>query len=161
MNKALFLDRDGVINEEINYLHTIEDFRFIESIFDLCRFYRDHQFIIIVITNQAGIARGLYTEADLEVLNHWMIDQFLQRGIQIGKVYHCPHHPDFTGPCSCRKPNPGMIFQAAEEFDINLASSILIGDKESDLEAGFNAGILHCYNIQEIFTNKNNWPLPK
>jgi len=141
MNKALFLDRDGVINVDKVHVHLKEDFVFSEGIFDLCRKYFDAGYIIIVITNQAGIAKGLYTENDFILLTDWMTDQFLDRGIVISKVYYCPHHPDITGPCECRKPAPGMIFQAIKDFDLDISRCILIGDKESDIIAGRNAGI--------------------
>lgn len=147
MTKALFLDRDGVINIEKNYLYKIEDFEFIDGIFDLCKTYQQDGYIIIVITNQAGIARGYYTEDDFYNLTQWMIEEFKHKGILISKVYHCPHHPEFTGECQCRKPNPGMILSAQKEFDIDLDNSILVGDKISDVEAGINAGICKIYLI--------------
>jgi len=159
MNPALFLDRDGVINEEINYLYKIEDFVFIPEIFNICNFYQQNGYKIIVITNQAGIARGLYTEEDLSVLNNWMTEQFSKKGINIDKIYHCPHHPDFTGYCECRKPNPGMIFKAAEELNIDIRRSVLIGDKDSDFKAGINAGIPNLFHIEEIRRRINNLPL--
>jgi len=141
MQRALFLDRDGVINVEKNYVYQIEEFEFIEGIFDLCREYQNKGYLIFVITNQAGIARGYYTENDFLKLTDWMVNEFKKQGITITKVYHCPHHPEFTGNCECRKPAPGMIFQARDEFDIDLSNSVLIGDKQSDIDAGNNAGI--------------------
>ncbi len=161
MKKALFLDRDGVINKEINYLHTIEEFEFIPEIFDICRFYSHHGFSIFVVTNQAGIARGYYSTGDFLKLNEWMLSQFENKGVHIEKIYFCPHHPEITGPCSCRKPNPGMILNAAGEFEIDLTRSLLIGDKISDLEAGYNAGISNCFLIDEMIRSINNLPLPK
>jgi D-glycero-D-manno-heptose 1,7-bisphosphate phosphatase len=142
VNKALFLDRDGVVNVEKNYVHKIEDFEFMDGVFDLCRRYQDDGHIVLVITNQAGISRGLYSEDDFARLTAWMVERFRDNGVEIGNVYHCPHHPDFSGPCDCRKPAPGMIFQARDEFDLDLAQCTLLGDKESDLEAGRRAGIL-------------------
>lgn len=159
MRKALFLDRDGVINEEVNYLYKIEDFVFIDEIFAICKTYQQNGFIIVIITNQAGIARGKYTIADFEKLNNWMKTQFSEKGITIEKVYFCPHHPEFTGECNCRKPKPGMIFQAQKEFNIDLSKSILIGDKISDIEAGLNAGIESSYHIEEILSAFPNLPL--
>ncbi|MBN1925472.1 MAG: HAD family hydrolase [Prolixibacteraceae bacterium] len=161
MNKALFLDRDGVINEEVNYLHKIEDFVFIEEIFPVCKFYSEHGFILIVITNQAGIAKGIYTETEYEILTRWMLAEFSKKGITIEKVYHCPHHPDYSGECDCRKPKPGLILKAGKEFNINFKKSLLIGDKLSDIEAGLNAGIIHVYHIEEIIQNLRNLPLPE
>jgi len=141
MNKALFLDRDGVINIDKVHLSRIEDFEFSPGIFDLCRKYSDNGFKIFVITNQAGIAKGLYSTEDFLRLTEWMTGEFKKNGITISKVYFCPHHPDITGSCDCRKPKPGMILKAKEEFDLDLSESVLIGDMESDLQAGRNAGI--------------------
>ncbi|WP_345972450.1 D-glycero-beta-D-manno-heptose 1,7-bisphosphate 7-phosphatase [Sulfurimonas diazotrophicus] len=141
MRKALFLDRDGVINKEKNYLYKIEDFEFIDGLFETCRTFQEKGYLIIVITNQAGIARGKYTEDDYQQLTRWMIERFADEGVTINAVYHCPHHPDFSGECSCRKPEPGMLEEAKAAFDIDMVSSVLVGDKESDIEAGLQAGI--------------------
>lgn len=139
--KALFIDRDGVINVDKVHVYRKEDFEFNAGIFDLCRKYIEEGYLIIVITNQAGIAKGLYGEKDFDNLTRWMIEQFSLKGIEISGVYHCPHHPDFTGPCKCRKPEPGMILQAIRDFDLDISECLLIGDKETDLEAGRRAGI--------------------
>jgi D-glycero-D-manno-heptose 1,7-bisphosphate phosphatase len=141
MNKALFIDRDGVINVDKVHVSRKEDFEFTPGIFDLCRKYSDAGYLIIVVTNQAGIAKGLYTEDDFLKLTDWMTGEFKKNRITISKVYYCPHHPDITGPCECRKPKPGMILKAMEELDLDLSTSVLIGDKETDLQAGRNAGI--------------------
>lgn len=141
MNKALFLDRDGVINIEKEYLYKIEDFEFIDGVFETCKTFQDQGYLLIVITNQAGIARGKYTENDFAKLTQWMIQQFTHKEILISHVYHCPHHPEFTGKCDCRKPNPDMIIQAKKAFNLDLSKSILVGDKEGDIQAGINAGI--------------------
>ena len=148
-NKALFLDRDGVINKEKNYAYKTEDFEFIDGIFEFCEYFQRNGYLIFVITNQAGIARGIYSTDDYSALTEWMISQFEQNKIHLSKVYFCPHHPDVTGPCDCRKPNPGMILQAADEFDLELAESVLVGDNESDLKAGENAGILKNYLFRD------------
>ena len=149
MNKALFIDRDGVINLDKVHVFRSENFEFNEGIFEICRKYIYEGFIILVITNQAGIAKGLYTEADFLKLTKWMVRQFEKKEIIISKVYYCPHHPDVTGPCECRKPNPGMMLRAIKEFDLDISECVLIGDKETDLEAGRRAGIpeknLHLY----------------
>lgn len=145
MNKALFLDRDGVINVEVNYLHKIEDFKFIDGIFDLCKYYQDLGYLIIVVTNQSGIAREYYSEDDFQKLTSWMVDEFLKFGITLSHVYYCPHHEAISGECDCRKPEPGMLLMAAKEYDLDLRSSILVGDKERDIEAGLNAGLLETY----------------
>ncbi len=149
MTKALFLDRDGVINVEKDYLYKQEDFEFIDGIFELCRYYQDLGFIILVVTNQSGIARDYYTEDDFKKLTSWMIDEFSKNSIEIKKIYHCPHHPDISGECSCRKPKPGMLLDANKEFNIDLENSILIGDKERDIKAGLNAGLKETYLFDE------------
>ncbi|MCD6353946.1 MAG: HAD family hydrolase [Prolixibacteraceae bacterium] len=149
-NRALFLDRDGTINVEKNYVYKIEDFEFIDGIFQLLKSYQEQGFLLIIISNQAGIARGFYTETDYQKLTQWMVAQFKKRGITITKVYHCPHHPEITGDCECRKPNPGMILKAIKEFNIDPEESVLIGDKQSDILAGENAGIKKNLFIQNI-----------
>jgi D-glycero-D-manno-heptose 1,7-bisphosphate phosphatase len=154
MKKALFLDRDGVINTDKGHVYLRENFEFSEGIFDLCRKYLDSGYIILVITNQAGIAKGIFTEEDFKRLTEWMTGQFRNEGIIISKVYHCPHHPDVTGECLCRKPNPGMILQAVKEFNLDISECVLVGDMESDLEAGRRAGIpesnLHKFTLSLI-----------
>ena len=145
-NKALFLDRDGVINVEKNYVHRIEDFEFLPGIFGLCESACDLGFHLVVVTNQAGIGRGFYTESDFQHLTDWMLGAFRQRGIEIARVYHCPHHPTaglgaFRRDCFDRKPHPGMLLRARDDLQLDLARSVLIGDKDSDIEAGQAAGV--------------------
>lgn len=148
MNKALFLDRDGVINIEKQYLYKINDFEFISGVFSTCKHFLDQDYLLIIITNQAGIARGKYTENDFAKLTLWMLQQFTNQGVSISKVYHCPHHPDFTGTCDCRKPNPGMIRLAQKEFNLDLSQCILVGDKEGDIQAGISAGITKNFLVR-------------
>lgn len=145
MNKALFLDRDGVINVDYDYVHTVDAFEFIDGIFALCRRVQEAGYIIIVVTNQSGIARGRYSEAQFAALSTWMIEAFKAEGVEITGVYHCPHHPDITGPCHCRKPEPGMLLDAAREHHIDLSRSMLVGDKERDIEAAIRAGVPKQY----------------
>jgi D-glycero-D-manno-heptose 1,7-bisphosphate phosphatase len=162
MNKALFIDRDGVINVDKVHVSEIAQFEFTDGIFELCRKYAEADYRILVITNQAGIAKGYYTEEDFKVLSDWMVGEFEARGIKIDRVYHCPHHPDFTGKCVCRKPEPGMILKAIDEFDLVISRCVLIGDKESDLEAGRRAGIPETNLVMLTGSPKNrlsNLPL--
>jgi len=149
VKKALFLDRDGVVNVEKEYLYKQEDFEFIEGVFELCRHYQDLGYLIFVVTNQSGIARKFYSEVDFAKLTQWMLQAFEKEGVHITKVYHCPHHPDISGSCECRKPEPGMLREAAKTYDIDLANSIMIGDKERDIEAGLNAGLRETYLFDE------------
>jgi D-glycero-D-manno-heptose 1,7-bisphosphate phosphatase len=146
VNKAVFLDRDGVINEDVGYVHKPEDFRFTDGIFAFCRAAREKGYLLIVVTNQAGIARGYYTEGDFRRLTDWMRARFLEQGVGIDAVYSCPYHPEhglgaYKRDSFDRKPNPGMILKARDAFDLDLARSILIGDKNSDIEAGRRAGV--------------------
>ena len=135
--KALFLDRDGVINIDRGYVYKIEDFIFKESIFALCKEFKEHY--IFVITNQSGIGRGYYSEDDFEILTSYMCSEFEKHAIKIDAVFHCPHHP--KEGCMCRKPDIGMIEMAKKSFDIDIENSTLIGDKQTDIECGKNAGI--------------------
>lgn len=149
MNKALFLDRDGVVNVEVDYLHTVDKFIFIDGILDLCKHYQNSGYIIVIVTNQSGIARGYYSENEYQLLTDWMVNEFAKNGITITKVYHCPHHPEITGECECRKPKPQMLLWAKDEFNIDMSHSLLIGDKERDIEAALNAGVQETYLFDE------------
>lgn len=149
MQKALFLDRDGVINVEKNYLYKIEDFEFIDGIFNLCKYYQDNGYKIFIVTNQSGIARNYYSDKDFEILTLWMIKEFNKNNIKIDKVSYCPHHPAITEKCNCRKPKPGMLNALELDFNIDMKNSIIIGDKERDIEAGLNAGLKETYLFDE------------
>lgn len=144
--RCLFLDRDGVINVDEGWVHRREDFVWNDGIFDLTRAATHAGFVIVVVTNQAGIARGLYDEAAFRALSIWMVEQFQREGVQIQKVIGCPHHPDavleqYRRVCVCRKPKPGMLLYAAEALNIDMAASCLLGDHETDLQAGKAAGV--------------------
>jgi D-glycero-D-manno-heptose 1,7-bisphosphate phosphatase len=144
--KALFLDRDGVINVDRHHVHRIEDFEFLPGIFELCATAAKTGYLLVVVTNQAGIGRGLYTEADFQRLTAWMVDVFRQRGIEIARVYHCPYHPtagigEYRRESFDRKPNPGMLLRARDELGLDLSRSVFIGDKDSDMAAGRAAGV--------------------
>lgn len=146
MTRALFLDRDGVINEDDHFVHRPEEFRFMGGIFELCRAAADKGYLLIVVTNQSGIARGMYSEADFLKLTDWMCAKFREEGILINKVYFCPYHPKvgiapYKQDSYDRKPYPGMILKARDEFEIDLSRSVIIGDKDSDMEAGRRAGV--------------------
>lgn len=138
MNKAVFLDRDGTINVEKDYLYNIEDFEYLPDVIDGLRLFQEKGYLIIVITNQSGIARGYYTEDDYHRLDKWMKDDLAQKGIKITASYYCPHLPEAVIPkyaieCDCRKPKLGMYYKAVDEWNIDLDNSIAIGDKLRDL----------------------------
>jgi D-glycero-D-manno-heptose 1,7-bisphosphate phosphatase len=146
LRRAAFLDRDGVINIDRGYVYRPEEFEFVDGVFEGTSTLQRLGFVLVIISNQSGIGRGLYSEADLDVLNHWMLRQFEQRSIRIEGVFHCPHHPTealgrYRRECDCRKPAPGMLLQAARELNLDLQRSALFGDRASDLQAAANAGV--------------------
>ena len=145
MKKAVFLDRDGVINEDSGYVSKIENFKFLDGVFETLKEFRKLGFLLIIVTNQSGIARGFYTLEDFMILNEFMLNEFAKNAVFIDKVYFCPHSPEFG--CECRKPKPGMILKALKEFDIDPQKSFLIGDKPSDIEAAKNANLANAYQI--------------
>jgi D-glycero-D-manno-heptose 1,7-bisphosphate phosphatase len=135
--KALFIDRDGIINEDTGYPHKPEHIKFRPEIFDICRSAQQKGYLLIVITNQAGVAKGKFPEGDVRTMNAWMKEQFKSRGIDIAAFYYCPHHkdgviPEYSKVCNCRKPKPGMVEQALRDFPIDISGSLVIGDKISD-----------------------------
>lgn len=157
MNKALFLDRDGVINKEYNYVYKKDNFIFIKDIFSSCRYFQNLGFLIIVVTNQSGIARNMYTAKDFEDLSKWMIHKFEQEDVIISDIFFCPHHPDYSvGECYCRKPKPGLFLDAIEKHSIDVNESIMIGDKISDLIASNDAGIAHNFMVETGHTLDKN-----
>jgi D-glycero-D-manno-heptose 1,7-bisphosphate phosphatase len=146
MRQALFLDRDGVINVDHGYVHTTDQVDFVNGIFELVKFAKKANFLVIIISNQAGIGRGYYTEEEFLSLMEWMKDRFAERDGLINAVYYSPFHPEhgigeYKRESECRKPNPGMLLQAKHDFDINMEQSLLIGDKISDIMAGRSAGV--------------------
>lgn len=156
MHKAVFLDRDGTINVEKNYIYQIEDFQFLPGVIEGLRILQSLGYELIIITNQSGIGRGYYTETDYQKLNRWMIEELERYDIHIKNSYYCPHLPDakiekYRIECNCRKPRLGMFHKAIEENDIDVNQSIAIGDKERDLEIcknGRTRGFL-IYNREE------------
>lgn len=139
MKKALFLDRDGVINIDHGYVYQIENFDFMPGILSLCKRFYDQGFQLVVVTNQSGIGRKYYTEEDFEVLTQWLRKEFENNGSPLSSVYHCPHHPEQD--CTCRKPLPGMFLKAKEDLGLNMEQSVMIGDKTSDMQAAHASGV--------------------
>jgi len=137
--KTIFLDRDGVINKEINYLYRKNDFLFINGIFDACRHFESIGYKIIIITNQSGISRGFYNIDEFKLLTNWMLSKFIDQRINILDVFYCPHDPKSN--CDCRKPKPGMLLMAQKKHDIDMSTSWMIGDKEVDIKAANSAGV--------------------
>jgi D-glycero-D-manno-heptose 1,7-bisphosphate phosphatase len=153
--RALFLDRDGIINVNHGYVCDPQRTEFVEGIFDLCGIATKRNYLVVVITNQAGIARGYYTEQQFLDYMNWVGDVFVEHGARLDSVYYCPHHPtEGIGPylrcCECRKPGAGMIWKARVDLHIDLAHSILVGDEPTDIEAGRKAGVGTCLQMTPV-----------
>lgn len=149
---ALFLDRDGVVNHEVGYLYRPADVRFLNGIFSLCRTAQQLGYRLVIVTNQSGIARGLYSTAQFEELMDWMRARLAEQGITLDAVYHCPYHPEhgqgeFRREHEDRKPSPGMLLRAARDLDLDLARSVLVGDRCSDIAAANAAGLRQAFLI--------------
>ncbi len=140
LRPAVFLDRDGTINVEVNYLHQVDDLDLIDGVPSAIRVLNQAGFVVIVVTNQAGIARGLYDESAMHALHAHLKALLAEHGAYIDAFRFCPHHPDFTGPCRCRKPGTAMLEAAAADHSLDLSRSWLIGDTAGDLGAGQAAG---------------------
>lgn len=146
INKALFLDRDGVINKDYGYVHKKDKFHFINGIFKLISFATKHDFIIIIVTNQAGIGRGIFSKNDFKNLSLWMIYTLKENNCRIDGIYFSPFHPvygigKYKKKENTRKPGPGLLNMASSDFNIDMNKSIIIGDKLSDIEAGYNSRV--------------------
>lgn len=137
-NKAVFIDRDDTINRDVPYCSHPEDFKLLPGVGEGIKFLKENGFKIIIITNQSGIARGYFTKETLDRIHDRMRSDLAGYGASVDAIYYCPHHPDEG--CDCRKPKPKMIFEAARDFDINIAQSYVIGDSEADIEMGNKAG---------------------
>ena len=146
MRRGAFLDRDGVLNVDREYVHKREDFAFIAGVFEAARRLKGWGFALVVVSNQSGIGRGLFSEQEFATLTAWMKQQFVDQGAALDGIYYCPHHPteavgDYRRWCDCRKPQPGMFFSAARDLDLALESSVMFGDRLSDLHAARAAGV--------------------
>lgn len=153
MRKAAFIDRDGVINVDRAYVHRIEDFQLIPGAVEAMGRLQQAGYLLVLITNQSGIARGLFTEADYHRLDGYIRERLAQSGVSLDSVQYCPHLPnaqvtEYRRDCECRKPRPGMILTAATELDIDLARSFLVGDRKSDIDAGHAAGVGRCFLVR-------------
>jgi D,D-heptose 1,7-bisphosphate phosphatase len=151
--KAAFIDRDGVINEERAFVHKIEDFAFVPGAIEALRELQAAGYLLVVITNQSGIARGLYTEADYLSLTEHMRERLSSAGVNLDAMEYCPHLPDapvarYRLDCECRKPKPCMLLRAMTALGIDPRASILIGDRVSDIEAGRRAGVGRCFLVR-------------
>ena len=151
--RAIFLDRDGVMNVDNGYVSVVDDFEFIDGVIEALQTLKAKDYLIVVITNQSGIARGYFTEDQFHTLTEWMDWSLADRGVDLDGIYYCPHHAEhgigkYKVDCDCRKPKAGMINEAAQELGIDINESILVGDKVSDLQAGIAAGISNNYLVR-------------
>jgi D-glycero-D-manno-heptose 1,7-bisphosphate phosphatase len=151
--RALFLDRDGVINDEVGYLHKAEDVRWVRGILPLCRTAMKLGYKLVVVTNQSGIARGFYSMAQFETLTAWMRKELQREDVKLDAVYCCPYHPEhgvgqYKREHEDRKPGPGMLRRAARELGVDLAVSVMVGDRCSDVAAGNAAGVRQCFLLR-------------
>ncbi|SON49434.1 D-glycero-beta-D-manno-heptose 1,7-bisphosphate 7-phosphatase [Vibrio tapetis] len=143
---AVFLDRDGVINVDHGYVHDEHDFEYVEGVFEAAKKFQDMGFMLVLVTNQSGIARGMFSEDRFLSLTQWMDWNFADNGVELDGIYYCPHHPEhgvgkYKQDCDCRKPKPGMFLSAQEFLDIDMAKSVMIGDKAEDMMAADAAGV--------------------
>lgn len=143
---AIFLDRDGTINLDHGYVHEIDKFQFIDGVIDACRELKKMGFILVLVTNQSGIARGKFSEEQFMALTEWMDWSLADRDVDFDGIYFCPHHPEavieeYRQECECRKPQPGMLLRALHELNIDMTASYMVGDKPEDMQAAIAAGI--------------------
>ncbi|MEK8031480.1 D-glycero-beta-D-manno-heptose 1,7-bisphosphate 7-phosphatase [Ideonella sp. DXS29W] len=153
LRPAAFLDRDGVVNVERDYVYRIEDFELLPGVIDALVTLQRAGYALVVVTNQGGIGLGKYQESDLQRLHHHLRAELAGAGVRLDGIYHCPHHPrserpEMRGPCDCRKPAPGMILQAARDLALDLPNSFLAGDKVGDVAAGRAAGVGQNYLVR-------------
>lgn len=141
LKPAVFLDRDGTLNVDSGYVHRVDDMVLISGAAEAVRRFNEAGFWTVIITNQSGIARGYFGTEDLSRFNEALCDALAKQGAHIDLILHCPHHPEITGLCDCRKPEPGLIFKAAERLPIDLSLSLMIGDRPSDIACAEAAGI--------------------
>ncbi len=140
-NKAVFLDRDGVLNRELgDYVCRFEDFEVLDN-FQALKILQDKGYLLLVATNQGGLAKGWYTEDELGKMHCHLKKVYGDRGVTITDFYYCPHHPDHTGDCDCRKPKPGLLLRGIADYNLDPESSYFIGDRERDMEAAAGAGV--------------------
>ncbi|MGK0372167.1 MAG: D-glycero-D-manno-heptose 1,7-bisphosphate phosphatase [Glaciecola sp.] len=161
MNKTLFLDRDGVINVNHGYVYQTDNFDFIDGIVDLVKRANQSAYKVVVVTNQSGIGRGYYSEQQFLLLNDWMIATFAKQEARIDKVYFCPHHPTlaishYLQDCDCRKPKVGMAVNAQNDLSIDVTQSIMVGDKQSDVDFAINAKISNMYLFNPTLSSSKN-----
>jgi D-glycero-D-manno-heptose 1,7-bisphosphate phosphatase len=167
MNRAVFIDRDGTISEEVGYINHVSRFRLFPYSAAALNQLHDNGYLAIVITNQAGVARGYFSEEMVQAIHRQMAEDLEAGGAKLDAIYYCAHHPSVGEPpyqldCDCRKPKPGLLLRAAQDYDIDLANSWMVGDRYSDIELAANAGVrsalvLSGYGRGEWEHQRANW----
>ena len=168
MNKAIFLDRDGTINEEMGYINHLSRFKVFDFVYEAIRILNNEGYKIIVITNQSGLARGYFDKSLLERIHSNLLTDAQKNKARIDKIYYCPHHKngiiaEYSKECDCRKPKPGLLLKARDEFNIDMSQSYIIGDRYKDMQFGLKNGlktimVMTGYGLGEYTYQKNNWP---
>ena len=156
MSRILFLDRDGVVNIDKHFVSRVEDIVFVEGIFQLCKYFEEHNYQIVIATNQSGIARGLFSEQEFHAVTSFILEEFKRHAIEVLACFYCPHGPDDN--CTCRKPLPGLFTQALRQFKIEAENCISIGDRERDIVAAIAAGIPQNYLLQDPQLGTSQFP---
>lgn len=154
MKKAIFVDRDGTIIKDKFYISKTSDVEFINRIDEMIRLFNNENFLVIIVTNQSGVGRGFFTEKDVGIMHDYIQDELKKKNAKIDAFYYCPHFygsaiKKYDVKCDCRKPKPGLLIQAAKDFDIDLSQSYMIGDKLSDVLAGKNAGLRKSFLLSD------------
>ena len=167
MNRAVFLDRDGTVNEEMGYINHLSRFRIFDYTFDAIKIFNNLRFKVIIITNQSGVARGYFDERLLGKVHKKLLEQAKENHAHIDKIYYCPHHKNgivekYKIDCECRKPKPGMLLRAQQELNISLENSYLIGDRYKDIEFAYKNGIKSIlvktgYGLGEYSFQREEW----
>jgi D-glycero-D-manno-heptose 1,7-bisphosphate phosphatase len=167
-NRAVFLDRDGTLNEEAGYITSLDQFRLHDCAYEAVRLINEAEWLAIVLTNQSGIARGYFSEEFLQSVHSLMRDNLERKGARIDAIYYCPHHPELGEPpyrrdCDCRKPRPGLIEMAARDFDLRLEECFVVGDRYRDISTGHAAGVpgvmvMTGFGRDEFEAQRESWP---
>ena len=160
LRRAVFLDRDGTLNKDVGYVHRKEDWQWLPGVAEALKRLRAVGYVLVVVSNQSGIARGMYDSEALRQLEEWVNTELATKNAAIDAWYYCPHLPEVTGPCECRKPEPGLILQAARDLELDLANSWMIGDRVRDVKAGLAAGCQSILLLPEGSDNSDDDDVP-
>ena len=161
LRRAVFLDRDGTLNKDVGYVHRKEDWQWLPGVAEALKRLRAVGYVLVVVSNQSGIARGMYDREALRQLEEWVNAELAAKNAAIDAWYYCPHLPEITGPCECRKPEPGLLLQAARDLELDLANSWMIGDRVRDVQAGIAAGCSSVLLRPPVGAYESDVPVPE